>query len=255
MTKHNVVTKSNELIDARYTLGLQSQKLILACLAKYDSRPQVAPTKSITITALEYSELMGINPKNAHRELYAAADALFKSSLILIEDGHEVELCWVQEKAKKITGDAAIKLIWSDRILRYISQLKTNFTSYKLTEVARFQSVYSIRIYEFLMRFKSTGYRVIEIEKLRKILGVEQKYLGYKSFSKDLLKPAINELNNNCDFLVTFERITKGRTTVALEFRFKKRAVIRRAEQQLELDIIRDEQSSHYEDCSLQNHL
>ena len=44
---------------------------------------------------------MGIDKKNAHRELYKAADALFSSTIQLTENNEDVELYWVQEKAKK----------------------------------------------------------------------------------------------------------------------------------------------------------
>jgi hypothetical protein len=83
------VTKSNSLIDASYKLNAQAQKLVLACLGKIDSRPDKSPTKEVTITASEFSELMGIDMKNAHRELYKAAEALFKCSIILKDDNEE----------------------------------------------------------------------------------------------------------------------------------------------------------------------
>jgi hypothetical protein len=43
------VTKSNYLVDASYKLTAQAQKLVLACLAKIDSRKDVP--KEITITS------------------------------------------------------------------------------------------------------------------------------------------------------------------------------------------------------------
>mgnify|MGYP000630950377 FL=1 len=90
---------------------------------------------------------MGIDKKNAHRELYKAADALFRSTIQLTENNEDVELYWVQEKAKKIKGEGAIRLVWSDKVLKYISQLKGRFTSYKLHNIANLQSSHSIRLY------------------------------------------------------------------------------------------------------------
>ena len=110
------VTKSNSLLDARYKLTVQSQKLILACLGKIDPRKEIP--LEITITAVEFSELMKIDIKNAHRELYKAADSLFRSEITLYENDEKVELYWIQEKAVKIKGEGAIRLVWSNRILR-----------------------------------------------------------------------------------------------------------------------------------------
>jgi plasmid replication initiation protein len=131
------VSKSNNLIDASYKLNVQAQKLVLACLGKVDSRSEIP--KEMSLTASEFSELMGIDIKNAHRELYKAADALFKSSIILSDGKEEVELHWIQKKAKKLKGEGAVTLVWSDDVLKYISQLKSRFTSYKLHNIASLQ--------------------------------------------------------------------------------------------------------------------
>lgn len=215
------VAKSNNLIDASYKLNVQAQKLVLACLGKIDSRPDSTPQKEVTLTASEFSELMGIDIKNAHRELYKAADALFKSSIILHEGDDEIELYWIQEKAKKLKGEGAIRIVWSDRILRYICQLKSRFTTYKLRNIASLQSGHSIRLYELLMKFNSTGERVIYLNDFKSALGIPDKYPEFKVLNRDVIKPAIEELNQRSDLLIKFETIKKGRTIVALIFEFK----------------------------------
>lgn len=215
------VAKSNNLIDASYKLNIQAQKLVLACLGKIDSRPDATPQKEVTLTASEFSELMGIDIKNAHRELYKAADALFKSSIILHEGDDEIELYWIQEKAKKLKGEGAIRIVWSDRILRYICQLKSRFTTYKLRNIASLQSGHSIRLYELLMKFNATGERVIYLDDFKSALGISDKYPEFKVLNRDVIKPAIDELNQRSDLIIKFDTIKKGRTVVALVFEFK----------------------------------
>lgn len=224
------VTKSNNLIDASYKLNVQAQKLVLACLGKIDSRPEAHPQKEVTLTASEFSELMGIDIKNAHRELYKAADALFKSSIILHEGDDEIELYWIQEKAKKLKGEGAIRIVWSDRILRYISQLKSRFTTYKLRNIASLQSGHSIRLYELLMKFNATGERVIYLNDFKSALGITDKYPEFKDLNKWVIKPAILELNQRSDLIIKFDTIKRGRTIAALVFEFKQNS-------QLKMDI------------------
>lgn len=216
------VAKSNNLIDASYKLNVQAQKLVLACLGKIDSRPEATPQKEVTLTASEFSELMGIDIKNAHRELYKAADALFKSSIILHEGDDEIELYWVQEKAKRLKGEGAVRIVWSDRILRYICQLKNRFTTYKLRNIASLQSGHSIRLYELLMKFNATGERVIYLDDFKSALGISDKYPEFKVLNRDVIKPAIDELNQRSDLIITFDTIKKGRNVTALAFEFKK---------------------------------
>ena len=215
------VAKSNNLIDASYKLNVQAQKLVLACLGKIDSRPDAPPQKEVTLTASEFSELMGIDIKNAHRELYKAADALFKSSIVLHEVDDEIELYWIQEKAKKLKGEGAVRIVWSDRILRYICQLKSRFTTYKLRNIASLQSGHSIRLYELLMKFNATGERVIYLDDFKSALGISDKYPEFKVLNRDVIKPAIEELNQRSDLIIKFDTIKKGRSIVALVFEFK----------------------------------
>lgn len=215
------VTKSNALIDARYKLNVQAQKLVLACLSKIDSRPNAEPRKEIKLTASEFSDVMGIDIKNAHRELYKAADALFKSSILLHEESEEIEIYWIQKKVKKLHGEGAVTLVWSDDVLRYISQLKSRFTTYKLRNIATLQSAHSIRLYELLMRFNSTNNRVITLKDFRAAIGLEDKYPLFKDLNKWVIKPSVEELNHRSDLIITYETIKKGRTVAALAFTFK----------------------------------
>lgn len=222
------VTKSNYLIEARYKLPVQAQKLVIACLGKVDPRHEIP--REITMTASEFSELMGIDIKNAHRELYKAADKLYQSDILIHENGEEIELRWVQEKAKKLKGEAAVRLVWSDRVLRYISQIRGNFTSYKLRNIAELQSSHSIRIYELLMRFTDTGDREIFLDDFKSILGILDKYPEFKILNRAVIKPAIEELNQRSDLIISCTPIKHGRTVEKLRFEFKKN-------KQLKMDI------------------
>jgi plasmid replication initiation protein len=211
------VTKSNSLIDASYKLNVQAQKLVLACLGKVDPRSEIP--KQMTITAAEFSELMGV--PNAHRELYIAVDALFGSSIKIREGNDDVEVYWIQKKSKKIKGAGSVTITWSDDVLKYISSLKSRFTSYKLRNIANLQSGHSIRLYELLMKFNSTGERIIYLNDFKSALGLEDKYSEFKVLNRDVIKPAIKELNQRSDLVIKYETIKKGRTVAALSFEFK----------------------------------
>ena len=213
------VYKSNTLVDASYKLNAQAQKLILCCLAKLDSRNEVP--KDITLTALEFSKLMGIEPKNAHRELYKAADSLFRSSVILREDDVETEIHWVQKRVTKLKGEGAVTLTWSDDVLKYISQLERLFTGYKIRNISLLQSHHSIRIYELLMKFKTTGERTITLVDFKSSLGITDKYPQFKDLNKRVIKPSIDELNARSDLTVSVEPIRGGRKITGLAFSFK----------------------------------
>jgi len=211
------VTKANNLIDARYRLNVQAQKLVLACLGMVDSRSEIP--KTMTVTAAQFSELTGV--PNAHRELYAAVDALYGATIVLKEDNEDIELRWIQKKSKRIKGAGSITITWSDEVLRYISQLRNNFSSYKLRNITELQSSHSIRLYELLQRFIDKNYRVILIDDFRSSLGLEGKYPNFKELNRRVIKAAVDELNQHSDLVVEYDTIKKGRTVTALAFTFK----------------------------------
>lgn len=232
MTKNYSVTKSNYLIDASYKLNAQAQKLILACLSKLDSRHEVPG--EVVISALEFAELTGLSKKNAHRELYRAADALKRTDIILIENGEKIELAWLQEKGERIKGEAAVRLVWTNRVLKYISQLQSRFTTYKLKHIADLQSGHSIRLYELLIRFNDTGVRKISVDDFKAALGISDKYEQFRDLARRVIRPSLKEINNNkkTNIHVTFETVKKGRSVVALYFTFSEKE-----EYQHELDL------------------
>ena len=221
------VTKSNYLIDASFRLNVQAQKLVLACLGKVDPRGEIP--KEMRLTASEYAELMGIT-NNARRDLYKAADTLFDAVIILKDEHEEVKLRWIQKGVKKLKGDGAVIITWTDEVLRYISQLQSRFTTYKLRNIARLQSGHSIRLYELLMRFNATNSRVISLDDFRSALGLEDKYPQFKELNKFVIKQSVEELNQRSDLIITYETIKKGRTVAALAFTFKQN-------QQMKMDL------------------
>ena len=219
------VYKSNDLIDASYQLNTQAQKLVLACLAKLDSRDEIS--KEMSITAREFSDLMGIEPKNAHRDLYKAADSLFDAEITLRHDGKVSRLRWVQKSVEKHEGDGAVTLVWADDVVQYISQLKERFTGYKLRNISLLQSSHSIRMYELLMKWKNTGDRTITLSDFKYALGLSDKYALYKDLNKWVIKPALKELNERSDLTITFEPIKKGRKVTGLAFSFEQDSQIK----------------------------
>jgi plasmid replication initiation protein len=216
------VTKSNKLIEASYQLSTNAQKLLLCCIAQLNSQVDAITNKEMTITTLEYERLTGVS--NARRELYKSVDALFRSSVMIKNtETEEVEVHWIQKKTKKHKGDGAITITWSEDVLQYLTQLQSRFTSYKLVAISELNSAHAIRLYELLMRFKSTGERVIFVGDFKSALGISNKYKDYKSLNQWVIQPSLRELKkSNLD--VEFIPMKKGRKIEALAFKFKEKS-------------------------------
>lgn len=213
------VTKSNHLLDASYRLSAQSQKFLLCCIAKIN--PQEKPKKTMTITACQFSELMGIDLKLAYRDLYNAADSLFNSSIILKEGNEDVEMVWIQKKAKKTKGEGQVTITWSDDVLKYLTLLSSQFKSYQLQQIANLDSAHAIRLYEILIRFEDTGWREIYLDDFKKAMGISNKYHQYKELNRWVIKPSLNQINKHSNMTAKLTTLTKGRKVYKLRFDFK----------------------------------
>ncbi len=212
MMSHKKITKSNFLIQAQCKLTLFEHHLILACLAKIDPRKAV-PSK-MTLSASEFANSLCIDLKNAYRELYEASERLYDRTVVSVDnDEMKVEFRWIQKKIFYKKGDGSITIEWSTDALSRIGDLRDRFTSYSLP--------YSIRLYELLIQFNSTKMRRITLKEFRFIFDLERKYPLFKDLNKKVIKPAIDEINQHSNLLVSFKPIRDGRKIVTLQFDFQ----------------------------------
>ena len=216
-----IAYKSNALVEASYKLTLQEQRFLLICIGKLNPKDD-NQKKTLTITSAEFYECFpDMGRQNAEIKLKEAIDRLWDRSIIIRDNEVREEFRWVQYRAQYLRGEAKVTITFSDAIMPYLTQLKGQFTRIVVKNVSSLSSAYSIRIYELLQQFRATGDRMIRLDDFRSMLEINDKYLQFKDLNKLLLKPAIKELNEKSDLSVIVDPVKKGRTVVALHFRFK----------------------------------
>jgi plasmid replication initiation protein len=215
------INKSNLLVDASYHLTLWEQRLILAALSQIKSKTKIS--KEVTISVMDYAELMQVDIKNAHRELYQSVEKLYDRSVVIKHENKVEEFRWIQRKALYHKGEAKISFSWSDDVLAYISELNGRFTSYRLADVAQLKTSYAIRIYELIIRFNKTSVRWIDLVDFKNLLKLDDKYPLFKDLNKRVIKPAIKEINASSNLLVHYSTQKKGRNISRLYFDFEEK--------------------------------
>lgn len=108
----------------------------------------------------------------------------------------------------------------------YSPQIKSILTSLEiygrinLFVQAKFNSTYSLVLYENCVRFKTikqTNWFTVEL--LRTLLGVEKnKYPNFKEFNRNVLNVAINEINKKSDIYLQVQYRRAGRKVDAIKF-------------------------------------
>ncbi|MES9904734.1 MAG: replication initiation protein [Sedimenticola sp.] len=221
-TDRIVITKANALIEASYTLSLHEQRMILACAAQLDGRKPIPKDNIFTLTAEEYGARFDLEQSSLYRHMEEAANKLYERDIREVRGSTQKRTRWVY-LAEYCKGEGKVRLGFSPEIAPYITLLHKRFTSYKLSEISGLTSTHSIRIYEMLMQYQSTGVFNIAVDDLRERLMLESKYPRFANFKQRILEPVVKELRSKTSLDVSWAPIKKGRGVERIVFSFKEK--------------------------------
>jgi plasmid replication initiation protein len=222
LKKHNAVME-NALIEARYNLTVEEQRLVLTTIAMLDNLetaksgfPMLKIPKKLII------ETTGIHEKNYH-QIKTALRRLMQRIIEIetIDEKGRKKFTLYQwfAKAEYQEGDSYIQVQFHPDLKPYLLELKERFTKIPLKQVLQLRSKYAIRLYELLKRYEDTGFRLDYLPELRKKLGVEEsEYKAFKDFEKRVLKPAVKEINEKTDLKISYIKKKTGRKITHIEF-------------------------------------
>ena len=112
----------------------------------------------------------------------------------------------------------------NDRFSYILNNLVNRYTKFDLIDFVNLRSIYSKNMFKLLKQWETTAEKVFDIEELRTLLGIPEKY-RMSEIDKFILKPVMNELPNYFKNLKC-EKIKEGRKIIRLKFRWKKQSEI-----------------------------
>lgn len=214
------VRKSNELIQkSRFKLSLQQQRVMLYLISKIGYNDD--EFKEYEFNIPEFCRVCGIPIGSNYVDLKAAIkDISDKSMWAYISEDTETLLRWIEKPY--INRDCGTIRIRLDRDMKpFLLELKSHYTSYELIYTLMFSSKYAIRLYEVcrshLYDKRKTFKYVYGLDELRQLLDCEN-YTDFRDFRRRVLDVAINDINENSDMNVSYNKKTQGRKVIGLEF-------------------------------------
>ena len=233
-----VVTQSNELILARYSLPVSEMRLLMTVIAKIqptDTKLTVYP-----VPIGEFADFLGVSKSSAYDEMkYISKSLLSRVVTIQKQNGGELQTHWVAS-ANYEPGSGVVDIRLDEMMLPYLIGLNTNFTQCKLAMLLSFKSVYTNRLYMLLKQRRDHNPYAktyeFELGELRKLLGVSVEYIPrtdkfskaqeaielypeYKVFKRCVLETARKELDAKGDIGFDYDEIRHGRPVTAISFR------------------------------------
>lgn len=221
---HKTVRKSNALVMASYRLSVYEQRIILACLSQIRRGEEVTDKKMYRVSAAEVAKASGVAPQTAYQRLKEATERLFDRQITILHHpnggGPRKELVtrWIQTKATYTDGHVEVR--FSADILPYLTELSKQFTKYRFGDVAEMSSTYAIRLYELIINWGEPGRREVDVDWLRDTFCVSDKYPAVKDFKKNVLEPAVQQVNKHSPVNVAWEQKKTGRKVTHIIFTF-----------------------------------
>jgi plasmid replication initiation protein len=222
MKNKNLIYKDNNIIDTGYRLSIHEQRLILLAISQINALEKLTDERIFTISASDYSSWFGSNKEECFRIMKEAMDNLSNNWItVLNTEGKNKKIRWISMKSEIMTNQS-VEMRFTKDIAPYLSQLEGNFTRYKLLHVSEMKSVFSIRLYEMLMQWKSTRTLTLTVDKLRSNLQLTTKgYTAFGNIKQKIIDPAILEINRTSDIDASYELIKKANKVVEIKFSFE----------------------------------
>ena len=131
----------------------------------------------------------------------------------------------------------SVKIRFDVEIMPYLTELKTNFTQFALTDIQGLKSKHGIIIYKWLNMnynqfeyYRKKGNRdgqqlynlcnpIIEVDELRWLTNTQKEYIGrFTNFEIYVIKKPIKEINKYTRFNVSYDKIREGRKITKIQF-------------------------------------
>lgn len=227
MTKKDLITQDNALINASYTLDLVEKRLILLAIARSrNSGKGITTNDHLEIYASDYAEYFNVERQASYMALKSATESLFnryfayetltkKGNISIHKSRWTADIAYIENESK-------VKIVFSPAVVQFITDLEKRFTSYFLGDISGLTSVYAVRMYELIIAWRSVHKTpVFELSELRMKLGIlENEYQRMFDFKKRVLDIAISQINNHTNIFVKYEQHKKGRSICGFSFNF-----------------------------------
>lgn len=246
INEQNIVAQSNPLVRGRKKDGItvREQKILYTVISMIDRYDE--ELKEYRINVRQLFKLSGVAQNTPSKSLKETADKLTTRNvelpIINSTNPNDFEFMGIVSRCRYVDKEGELIVVLNPEIKPYLLKLQGDFTSYKLFNILKLKSEYSISLFQYFKSYAHKGKVTVSLEHLRRFLFNEEKvYEAYTYFKRDILKKCINEINKKTDIEVTFEEIKVSRKVEALVFYIKDKDVMVSPQNLVETKIWDDE--------------
>lgn len=218
-TDPNRLIKTNPIINARFDITAVQMKVFLKIIASIDQSQEDIP--EVTLSVIELQRFVGNKSKNIHSYLQEELSKLRKKEIHYEDEHIRLESNFINTIIyHKQEGYFTFEI--PNKIKPFLLQIKENFTVIDIRNILYLDSIYAIRFYEFCKQYERFKVFEYEVEELKRMFGIEDKYKNYYDFKLKVLNQARSELMKNSELYFDYEEVKSGKKVVRLRFKIKK---------------------------------
>lgn len=226
-----LVVTSNDLVLAKYNFSLWQKRIFNYFVSQIDK-----DATDFTLQRIYISDLIHFFDAGDGREVYEiianVPKQLYNSSIkvpYISEQGHhrygEMRIITRYTKPEdRELGNAYIEFKFNDDLKPHLLELKRRFLRYDMQNIVGLQSVHSVRMFEILKSYEYLGEVSFEVEFLKTVLELGDKYKLYADFRRYVIDKAREDLMKYCDIFFNYQEIKKGRKVHEIIFTIRKNA-------------------------------
>jgi plasmid replication initiation protein len=224
-----LVVTSNDLVLAKYNFSLWQKRIFNYFVSQIDK-----DATDFTLQRIYISDLIHFFDAGDGREVYEiianVPKQLYNSSIkvpYISEEGHhrygEMRIITRYTKPEdREQGNAYIEFKFNDDLKPHLLELKRRFLRYDMQNIVGLQSVHSVRMFEILKSYEYLGEVSFEVEFLKTVLELGDKYKLYADFRRYVIDKAREDLTKYCDIFFDYQEIKKGRKVNEIVFIIRK---------------------------------
>lgn len=224
-----LVVQSNRLIEAKYRLSVEEQKIIKILISQI--RREDEEFKEYEFRVKDLAEMLGMGHKDPYGVLRVITKRLLTRALEFHnpETNTVLQASWLAGALYK-KNEGTVCLSFHPYLKPLLLQLQSYFTKYELGQVMQFKGQYTIRFFELQKSFLGRNIKEItfSMNELREMLGLKKnEYKVFQNFKVKVLESARIELLEKTEKSFNWEAVKQGRggKVVGVRFTFDGEAV------------------------------
>ena len=238
VVEHNALIQS---VAKMQKTALKMFELAVSCI----DTDKIPENNTVYLSKKELFSFFEVSSSSKHSQFKEAIEFMQKQAYFKIKSnkalGIEYESIVPIPYVKWNDYNDEVLIRFSPEIMPYLINLKAEFTQYKISELQKLNSKYSIILYRWLaMNYNQyehysvkggrraeqvEAYRnpSITVKELRTITDTVNEHKHFPHFENRVLKKGIEEINAHTSFNVTYDKIKKGRSIDSIVFHIEKK--------------------------------